>query len=176
MNLYQLIIELIGFDPLALAGRPTGYSLVYLVCGFSAIITGLLIASSCKKSNSTAPLITAVSFALISAFIASLIFETLFVSYQNFKIIPADTKIEETFVVATPFPVLCSEGFSEYRIGTIKFRTSSPTEFARITNLPENIVATSFTIALHVLFTWLTIASITAATMLAIKRLPPSRQ
>lgn len=170
MTSLNFVIESFGFDPTILAGRPTGYAMLYWV--------GLSVALAMAATLTFATplrLARGLRWLCLGGIIAGLLGltvlnKTLFTEYTGQEVIASDTGIKETYVFPIPMPGLRSSDFDEnWYVGSPRERNAKPPVFENKTLEPQNAFATFMTVFLHWAFLVLLVACFFAVTALALK-------
>ncbi|WP_289021955.1 hypothetical protein [Desulfobacter postgatei] len=171
MSIVQILIEAIGFDPTQLSGRPTGYALLYMLLLFFSASLGFGVALKTPLRIAARMRTYCFIGAFISLLFVTIIQHLLFIEYQDQRVVPADTGVEETYIVPIPLPIFRSPDFDRFSVGSPGYKNAQPGEYIAEGLKEENIAATYTTVALHWCSLFLMSSCLTALLILGLKSL-----
>lgn len=172
MTALGLVIELLGFDPTRLSGRPTGYAMLYWVGLTFAIAASAILVFATPLRWAGRLRWICVSGAVAGLIGVTILQHALFVEYPGQEAVAPDTGVKEPFVIPIPMPGLRSDDFDEHwGVGSPNYKNASPSAYAAQGLKPENFGATLATVLLHWSALMLFMACFFAMSALALKAL-----
>lgn len=170
MTTIGIFVEVLGFDPTRLSGRPTGYAMLYwLGLSFALVGSGALVFATSIRWVGLWRWI-AVAGAVLGLTLLTAMQHTLFIEYPGQETVPADTGLKETYIVPIPMPGLRSPEFDEHwAVGSPNYKNASPSAYEAEGRKPENVAGTFATVLLHWALLMLCLSCLFAMSALALK-------
>lgn len=172
MTAIHVVVDVLGFDPTLLSGRPTGYAMLYWGGLSVALSLSMVIVLSASLDWAGRLRWFCIGGALIGLFFLTVLQHALFVEYPGYEIVAPDTGIKEPYIVPIPMPGLRSEDFDlNWGVGSPNYRNASPDAYAEEGLKEDNFTATLATILLHWIALMLFLICLFSASLLAMKAL-----
>lgn len=150
MSMLTLMIDILGFDPTRLAGRPTNFALLYTFGFILSVSIGMGIVLAAPFRLAARIRILCIAGIFVGLGWLTVVQHVLFVEYPGQDTLARDTGAMEPTILPIPLPGLRSRDFDEYwYVGSPRYRNALPAAYEQQTRLPENIAGTFATVALH---------------------------